>query len=240
MKKNYKVIIFDADHTLIDYLEDEKAVLRELLPTLGIEPSEEIVCDCDDVSNETWDSAGLNNVNDPYIQENYHRLYVEHTEDFFASLFLRYPSSADPKATGLKFLKMLERPSILCEGAERVLKALKGKYTVCVATNATSALQRARLRSIEQYLDGVYISEEIGFIKPLPPFFLKILQDLGVKKEDCLMVGDSISSDVAGASNVGMDSCWLNRKKRVNDSGIEPTYEIHSLKELLVLLGEND
>jgi len=137
-------------------------------------------------------------------------------------------------------LKMLERPSILCESAEMVLKALKGKYTVCVATNATSALQRARLRSIERYLDGVYISEEVGFIKPLPPFFLKILQDLGVKKEDCLMVGDSLSSDVAGANASGIDSCWLNRKRRVNHSGIEPTYEIHSLKELLGLLGEND
>ena len=240
MKKNYKVIIFDADHTLIDYLEDEKAVLRELLPTLGIEPTEEIVCDCDDVSNETWENAGLNNVNDPYIQEHYHRLYVEHTEDLFRALFLRYPSSADPKEAGLRFMRMMQRPSILCESAEEVLKALKGKYTVCVATNATSALQRVRIRPIEQYLDGVYISEEVGFIKPLPPFFLKILQDLGVKKEDCLMVGDSLSSDVAGANNVGMDSCWLNRKQRINDSGIMPTYEIRSLKELLVLLGEND
>ncbi len=240
MKKNYKVIIFDADHTLIDYLEDEKAVLRELLPTLGIEPTEEIVCDCDDVSNETWENAGLNNVNDPYIQEHYHRLYVEHTEDLFRALFLRYPSSADPKEAGLRFMRMMQRPSILCESAEEVLKALKGKYTVCVATNATSALQRARIRPIEQYLDGVYISEEVGFIKPLPPFFLKILQDLGVKREDCLMVGDSLSSDVAGANNVGMDSCWLNRQQRKNDSGIVPTYEIRSLKELLVLLGEND
>lgn len=240
MKKNYKVIIFDADHTLIDYLEDEKAVLRELLPTLGIEPTEEIVCDCDDISNETWENAGLNNVNDPYIQEHYHRLYVEHTEDLFRALFLRYPSSADPKEAGLRFMRMMQRPSILCESAEEVLKALKGKYTLCVATNATSALQRARIRPIEQYLDGVYISEEVGFIKPLSPFFLKILQDLGVKREDCLMVGDSLSSDVAGANNVGMDSCWLNRPQRKNDSGIVPTYEIRSLKELLVLLGEND
>jgi FMN phosphatase YigB (HAD superfamily) len=172
MKKNYKAIIFDADHTLIDYLEDEKAVLRELLPTLGIEPTEEIVCDCDDVSNETWDSAGLNNVNDPYIQEHYHRLYVEHTEDLFRALFLRYPSSADPKEAGLRFMRMMQRPSILCESAEEVLKALKGKYTVCVATNATSALQRARIRPIEQYLDAGYtFPKKLASSSPCPPSF---------------------------------------------------------------------
>lgn len=237
--KKYKVIIFDADHTLIDYLEDEKAVLRELLPTLGIEPTEETVSECDDISNETWEEAGLNNVNDPYIQKNYHHLYVTHTEDLFKNLFSRYPSEADPKEAGLRFLKMLERPSILCEGAKGTLKALYGKYVICIATNATSSLQRARLQSIKDWIDHVYISEEVGFIKPLPPFFLHILKELGVSKEDCLMVGDSLSSDIAGANASGIDSCWLNRRKKANESSILPTYEIHSLAELLSLLGEN-
>lgn len=238
--KQYKVIIFDADHTVIDYLEDEKAVLRELLPTLGIQPTEETVAECDDISNETWEEAGLNNVNDPYIQQHYHRLYVEHTEDLFKNLFLRYPSNADPKATGLLFLEMLQRPSIPCEGAVEALQALHGKHTICIATNAITSLQRPRLQSISQWIDHVYISEEVGFIKPLPPFFFKILDDLGVKKEECLMVGDSLSSDVAGANASGIDSCWLNRSGRKNGTDITPTYEIRSLQELLSLLGENN
>jgi 2-haloacid dehalogenase len=234
------VIIFDADHTVIDYLEDEKAVLRELLPTLGIEPTEETVAECDDISNETWEEAGLNAVHTPFIQENYHKLYVAHTEDLFKNLFRRYPSNADPKETGLKFLKMLERPSIPCEGAVETLKTLHGKYTICVATNAVSSIQRPRMQTLSAWVDRLYISEEMSFIKPMPPFFSYILKDLGVDKSECLMVGDSLSSDVAGANASGMDSCWLNRKRRVNDSGIEPTYEIHSLQELLGLLGEND
>ena len=237
--KKYKVIIFDADHTLIDYLEDEKAVLRELLPALGIDATEEIVSECDDVSNDTWAEAGLNNVSDPYIQKEYHRLYVTHTEDLFQNLFAKYPSNADPKATGLRFLKMLERPSILCEGAGEVLKALHGKYIIGIATNAISSLQRPRLQSIAEWIDCIYISEEVGFIKPLPQFFSHILAELGVKKEECLMVGDSLSSDIAGANASGIDSCWLNRKGRPNLSTHIPTYEIHSLAELLTLLGEN-
>ena len=238
--KKYKVIIFDADHTVIDYLEDEKAVLRQLLPTLGIQPTEETVTECDDISNETWDGAGLNNVNDPYIQENYHRLYVEHTEDLFKNLFLRYPSNADPKATGLRFLEMLSRPSIPCEGAVETLKKLHGKYLICIATNAISSLQRPRLETLSRWIDRIYISEEVGFIKPLPPFFSKILADIGVAKEECLMVGDSLSSDVAGANASGIDSCWLNRSRKANTSGITPTYEINALEELLLLLGEID
>ena len=237
--KGYKVILFDADHTVIDYLEDEKAVLRELLPTLGIEPTEETVCECDEISNETWDNAGLNKVSSPYIQQEYHRLYVEHTEDMFKALFQKYPSNADPKATGLRFLKMLERPSILCEGAEEVLSARAGKYTIGIATNAISALQRPRLQAIERWIDRIYISEEVGFIKPLPQFFTHILEDLGVKKEECLMVGDSLSSDIAGANAIGIDSCWLNRAGRENKSTHTPTYEIRRLTELLSLLEEN-
>ena len=237
--KKYKVILFDADHTVIDYLEDEKAVLRELLPTLGIEPTEETVCECDDISNETWAAAGLNNVKDPYIQAEYHRLYVEHTEDLFKALFQKYPSNADPKETGLRFLKMLERPAILCEGAEEVLSSLAGKYVIGIATNAISALQRPRLQSVAKWIDRIYISEEVGFIKPLPQFFSHILEDLGVSKEECLMVGDSLSSDIAGANASGIDSCWLNRKGRENPSSHMPTYEIHRLAELLQVLGEN-
>ena len=237
--KKYKVLIFDADHTLIDYLEDEKVALRELLPTLGIAPTEETVSECDDISNETWAEAGLNNVSSAYIQENYHRLYVTHTEDLFKNLFARYPSNADPKATGLRFLEMLQRPSILCEGAAETLRALHGKYTICIATNAISALQRPRLQSIEQWIDKVYISEEVGYIKPMVEFFDSILKELGVKKEECLMVGDSLSSDIAGADRSGIDSCWLNRKGRVNTREVRPTYEIGSLLELLELLGEN-
>ena len=237
--KKYKVILFDADHTVIDYLEDEKAVLRELLPTLGIEPTEETVCECDDISNETWDGAGLNKVSDPYIQQEYHRLYVEHTEDMFKALFQKYPSNADPKETGLWFLKMLERPAILCEGAEEVLSTLAGRYKIGIATNAISALQRPRLKTIEKWIDRIYISEEVGFIKPLPQFFKHILEDLGVTKEECLMVGDSLSSDVAGANASGVDSCWVNRKGRENKSKHAPTYEIRRLAELLELLEEN-
>ena len=237
--KKYKVILFDADHTVIDYLEDEKAVLRELLPTLGIEPTEETVCECDDISNETWDKAGLNKVSSPYIQQEYHRLYVEHTEDLFKALFEKYPSNADPKETGLRFLKMLERPAILCEGAEEVLSALAGKYVIGIATNAISALQRPRLQSVAKWIDRIYISEEVGFIKPLPQFFAHILEELGVEKEDCLMVGDSLSSDIAGANASGIDSCWLNRKGRENLSKHVPKYEIRRLTDLLGLLGEN-
>ena len=236
--KKYKVIIFDADHTVIDYLEDEKAVLRELLPTLGIEPTEETVAECDDVSNETWEEAGLNAVHTPYIQEHYHTLYVAHTEDLFKNLFRRYPSPADPKETGLRFLKMLERPSIPCEGAVETLQALHGKYLICVATNAVSSIQRPRMQTLSAWVDRLYISEEMSFIKPMPPFFSYILQDLGVSKDECLMVGDSLSSDIAGANASGIDSCWLNRSGKINGTDIRPTYEIHLLKELLTLLGE--
>ena len=134
---------------------------------------------------------------------------------------------------------MLERPSIPCEGAVELLKKLHREYVICIATNAVSSIQRPRLVTLAEWIDHVYISEEVGFVKPMPQFFARILEDLGVTADECLMVGDSLSSDVAGANNSGIDSCWLNRKGRVSKNGVEPTYEIHSLAELTAILEKN-
>ncbi len=230
------MLIFDADHTVIDYTKDEREALKKILPTLGIEPTEEVLDACNQISVDAWVGAGLNEVHTEYIQREYHNLYHIHVKRIFEGIFKKFPSSADPQEVGLQFAKLLEAPAVLCEGVEEVVPVLSKKYELCIATNGMTEMQYGRLSEIGKYFTKLYISEEMGVIKPVPKFFDRIFEEMKVGKSECLMIGDSLSSDICGAIQSGMDSCWLNRRGVKNDTGLIPTYEIKSLKELLTIV----
>ena len=101
-----------------------------------------------------------------------------------------------------------------------------------LATNGISQVQRPRVRELLPYTEAVFISEEMGCIKPGEAFFQKMLANLGCGPKDCLMVGDSLSNDIKGAKSVGMPTCWYNPKGLPRPEGMELTYEIRQLKEL--------
>ncbi|MBQ8685843.1 MAG: HAD family hydrolase [Clostridia bacterium] len=235
--KKYTCLIFDADHTLLNYLADERAAFSALYDELGMQKTDELMAFSRRASEETWTEAGMYDVHDQKVQERYHAVYRSHVEEVFKKIFESFPCpiAISPKAAGEKLLKYLERESLLFPQVKETLQALSKRYKIAVATNGLSAVQRGRLRGLEQYADGVFISEEMGVIKPLPAFFDKICADLGVKKEACLMIGDSLLSDIAGAIFAEMDSCWYNPAGEPNTTAYKPTYEIQRLSELFGL-----
>ena len=89
-------------------------------------------------------------------------------------------------------------------GAEELLSALHGRYTLCLASNGTGWVQEGRLKSsgILPLLDRVFISEYLGANKPQPGFFDACFASLpGVKRSESLMLGDSLTSDMLGGQN---------------------------------------
>jgi FMN phosphatase YigB (HAD superfamily) len=104
-------------------------------------------------------------------------------------------------------------------------------------TNGISTVQRGRLLATGtlHYFSTIVISEEIGVQKPSRAYFEKALE-MAKPANNPLVIGDSLTSDITGANNVGLDSCWVNRYGMVNEEGIKRTYEITSLEELLPLL----
>ena len=86
-------------------------------------------------------------------------------------------------------------------------------------TIGTKIVQKGRLSGslIMKYIKDVFISVEIGFNKPQKEYFDYVLEHIEEKdKTKILVVGDSLSSDIAGAENSGLDSCWVNRKNQKN------------------------
>ena len=228
----YTHLIFDADHTLIDYTADEYGALERLFAFLGVKADKEMILRCQALSVEAWKEAGLFDVHTEKIQREYHLLYRSHLLGLFRRIFEEFGVDADVGMTSERFLKELEHVAVPMIGARECLLALKGRCKLYVATNGISAMGRGRLALFAGLLDGIFISEEMGVIKPKKEFFEHILQTVGAKKEECLMIGDSLASDMAGAIAAGIDCCWLNAQKKPNESSVRPTYEIASLKEV--------
>ena len=77
----------------------------------------------------------------------------------------------------------------------------------------------------------------MGFEKPDIRFFEKVFEKIGpVEKEQVLIIGDSLTSDIRGGNNAGIKTCWFNPKGKVNDKNVHVDYEISSLYQLLEII----
>ena len=92
---------------------------------------------------------------------------------------------------------------------------------------------------VRHYIRGMVISEEVGAAKPDPKMLEIGMEMAGITdKRRVLMLGDSLSSDIAAAANAGIDACWYNPKKNENKKGLPIRYEITDLDDVdAILLG---
>lgn len=232
-KKQYECLIFDADHTLLNYIEDENSAFTRTYARIGMETTDSLLKDSRFFSEETWTEAGLYDVDKPSVQDTYHAVYRSHVTGIFEKVFKKYgaPISVSAKETGKLFLKELEKGGATLGKALETVQTLAQRYDICIATNGLVDIQKGRLSAFEKYAK-IYVSEAVGHIKPLPAFFEKILADTGYASEKCLMIGDSLRSDIYGAKSVGMDGCWFNPERRENTTDIQPDYAIEKIEEL--------
>lgn len=238
--KKYTHIVFDADHTLLHYLQDEKQAFLALYKQLGVPVNDKLLAISREASETAWAEAGLYNVTNPTVQKAYHTLYRTHTEDIFKRIFAQFPcDSISPKEAGLLFLEKLTVQGIAFDGAIELVQRLSvrcgGAYKVAIATNGLADIQHKRLQQFAPMVEKVFVSQDLDSVKPLPTFFEKMLTTLGTVAENCLMVGDSLISDIAGAKAVGMDTCWLNPNGLEDKDGVAD-YTIKRLTELIPIL----
>ncbi|MGP4108940.1 HAD family hydrolase [Virgibacillus sp. L01] len=136
------------------------------------------------------------------------------------------------------FPVMRKENAFVYEDSFAVLDQLKGEYQLLLLTNGSPELQQTKLDITPQlmtYFEHIVISGAFGRGKPDPAIFGHALELLAVQKDEVLMVGDNLSTDILGAERAGIDSVWVNRHRK-EPSDVIPTYEIGALKELLQLL----
>ena len=116
-----------------------------------------------------------------------------------------------------------------------IIKHQRKTCKVVIVTNGTEVVQEKKLErsGLNDIVDNVFISELVGFEKPNINFFKKVILEVGIKDlKEALIIGDSLTSDIQGGHNIGIDTCWYNPKDEENITLLSPTYTIRNLHEL--------
>jgi putative hydrolase of the HAD superfamily len=97
--------------------------------------------------------------------------------------------------------------------AERVLDDLARDHRLALVTNGAPDVQREKLAgtTLARRFGAIVISAELGIAKPDPRIFEHALRAVGAERAGSVMVGDSLSRDVAGARAAGLRSIWIDR-----------------------------
>jgi YjjG family noncanonical pyrimidine nucleotidase len=220
----YKWLLLDADGTLFDYDRAETKALELTFDQSGYELQKDHVEIYRQVNGQLWLDFEQGEVTQDHI-----KVYR------FERLFEEMGITLDADAFSERYLENLGQFADLIEGAEEVVRSLYGEIEMVLITNGLAAVQRSRLaRSpLEKYLTDLVISEEVGVSKPDAKIFDVAFEKMGhPKREDVLIVGDSLTSDIRGGIDYGIDTCWFNPHGRSRD-GIAVRYEIRRLEELV-------
>lgn len=157
--------------------------------------------------------------------DNYRKKYGEYLPEDLEEEFLPY------------YHAHMYEYTVLRHGMTEVLEQLKGKYKLGILSNGDSFSQHSKIRQvgIEHYFDVIVVSDDYGIDKPDARIFEKTCELLGVKPEECVMVGDVFSMDVLGSTRAGMTPIWIVSDKD-RPSHLYQGYRIHQPKEILSIL----
>ncbi len=228
----YDYLIFDADHTLVDFNRDEQAAFARTFRHFGAPYTAEDIRRAWVLSYTVWDEEGLNDIHKEEIRRDYHEKYVGHLRLLFARIKEGFRVDASAEELAARFLDELNAPSAVLGAGLDTFARLSRSYKTCIATNGLTVMQTARLRDFLPYAHAVFISQAVGTIKPDKAFFTGMLARLNASAAQCLFIGDSLSSDVAGCATVGMDCLWFNPDRRALPPGYAPVGQIERIEDV--------
>ncbi len=127
---------------------------------------------------------------------------------------------------------------VLYDDVNPFLEEFSKLYRLGLLTNGAPDLQCEKIdgSGIREYFVAIVISGEVGFGKPDRRIYEIMLNQLDVRPEQAMMIGNSLKSDIQGAQVTGMKTAWLNRSRMLRSESIVPDLEVSSLQELRVAL----
>ena len=232
----YETLIFDLDDTLIDNNQSIKYAFTIMINELGLEYSDELFSKWkkfDTAYWHTWENGdmiipdSIKTLEDKITYLRANRFIL-----FFKELELNFNSAVTLNEL---YCSMLGVNIVEIENAGKLLQELYHHHEILIATNgpkeaAINKLKKAKLMS---YVSSMVCSEEVGFSKPMSEFFDYLYNKTQNKdKSRMLLIGDSLTTDVLGGMNNGIDTCWFNPNNSSLPEEYCPTMTINKLLQL--------
>ncbi len=248
-KKRYRALFLDLDNTLLDFDASESEAFKKVLVRFGMKPEDEFVREYHQINRQCWELFEEGKLEKSTV-------LIRRFEIFFSG-HGRGEVSSEAEALYRAFLG---ESAILIPGALELCRDLSREYRLYAATNGVAQTQYKRLKKsgLTPFFSGVFVSEEAGSQKPQKEFFdycfRKIEEaSLGagegsgcslagekdrypVRPEEVLLIGDSLTSDMRGGENAGIDTCWYNPGRIANDCGAAVTMQAASYEEIRSIL----
>ena len=132
-----------------------------------------------------------------------------------------------------EYLDYLSECAVFIGNSYNEIVRLSKKYDLYLVSNGEPSVQYPRIKAsgLDKIFKGLFISSEIGHQKPKKEFFDYIEKHIeGFNKEAAIVIGDSLTSDIKGAIDANISTCWFNPKGFKSHLNID--YIISSLDEL--------
>ena len=225
----YKFLLFDLDHTLLDFDTSEDVALTQLLKEEGVADIQAYKDYYVPMNKTLWKDLELKKITKKEL-----------VNTRFSKLFSHFGIEKDGIYLAEHYQFYLAQQGQVFSGAMELLDSLIDRgYELYAATNGITTIQTGRLEQsgIAPFFKEIFISEQLHTQKPDAAFYEKIGARIpNFNKNHALMIGDSLSADIQGGNNAGIDTIWYNPHHLENKSLAQPTYEVHSYQEILEIL----
>lgn len=227
-----KVLLWDVDGTLLNFLAAEKAAIKKCFEVFHLgECTDEMISRYSKINRKYWESLERGEITKSQV-------LVGRFEEFFVSEKIETNCAE-------KFNKeyQLRLGDTICfyDDSYELLKSLKGQVKQYAVTNGTKVAQDRKLNKsgLIEIFDDVFISEELGVEKPGIGFFERVWDKIGrYESDEVMIIGDSLTSDMQGGNNAGILCCWYNPNKVENTKGVRVDYEIDDLQKVKEIIFE--
>ena len=233
-----KAVLIDIDDTLLDFVAATKEAMRVGFEKFSLGKYDESVHEIfKGINSKMWRDLEEGSIT-------FEELKRTRWNNVFKALNITF----DGYEFELYFREFLFNCAIHVDGAKELLDYLKGKYVLACASNGPFEQQINRLKvgGFYNYFNHHFISEAVGHQKPSKEFFSFCLNEInerlsngGKEKllpDEVIMIGDSLTSDIAGAIGSGIKCIYFDSHKKGSPDNIKPDYTVTSLKEICKIL----
>ena len=222
----YEILLFDADNTVLDFDKSEEQALGRAFAETGLQFNQTVL-----------EVYRKNNIYQWQLFEQGKLAKSQVLINRFVETFKELNLTLDKvELVSNLYEEYLKLGFFVVPHAVEVLEQLQHTHKLYIVSNGVAEIQNSRMKGsgLEKYFLARFVSEEVGYPKPQKEYFDYCFAHINsFDKSKTLIIGDSLTSDIQGGVNAGIDTCWFNPWGNVNKLKLTPNYELTDLRQII-------